>query len=180
VADDALLWSVPRSELAASAARVAKGGDRARLIWAPLLVDEDLDAAVAAPPGEAGYVVLNSRPETRRAWGVDEARTAEIRRGLVAGERVAGLVPEAALRDVLLPLGAIDEARALYASVGAAGVAVAAGSVDAVAPRVAWARAVRRYRSRGKTSVASVSIVRSDVSSSRPGMSDRSTRPRSR
>ena len=141
VADDVLLWSVPRSELASSAAGVAAGGG-AGLIWAPLLVDEDLDAAVAAPPGEAGYVVLNSRPETRRAWGVDDALAAEVRRGLVAGERVEGLVPEAALRDVLVSLAARDEARELYGSVGARGIAVAAPTLGAVAPRVAWARDV--------------------------------------
>jgi hypothetical protein len=63
-------------------------------------------------------------------------------RGLVAGERVEGLVPEAALRDVLLPMGVRDEARELYASTGARGVAVAAPTLDAIAPRVAWARAV--------------------------------------
>ncbi|WP_028063973.1 LLM class flavin-dependent oxidoreductase [Solirubrobacter soli] len=173
VADDVLLWAVPRSELAWAAGlarrgdpRVAAGGDAAgapggdlraaagaagageprvaasggaaapRVIWAPLLVNGD------ATPHAAAYAALNSRPATRRAWGLDEGRVDEIRRGLVAGEAVERLVPEAVLRDVIVRADAAAEAAALARGIGADAIAVPAHSVAEVAPRVAWARAV--------------------------------------
>jgi alkanesulfonate monooxygenase SsuD/methylene tetrahydromethanopterin reductase-like flavin-dependent oxidoreductase (luciferase family) len=142
VADDVLLWAVPRSELQQTAAIVREGSPA--LIWAPLLVDSDL-----APPA-AAYAALNSRPATRRAWGLGEVQVDAIRRGLVAGEPVARLVPEAVLRDVIVRLDGPDEAVELARGVAADGIAVPAHSVAEVAPRVEWARAVLASAQGGK------------------------------
>lgn len=147
VADQVLLWAVPRSELEQSAALVREAAtgrpQPPSLVWAPLLVDGDRWDAVA-PPHAAAYAVLNSRADTRRAWGLDERSLAEIRRGLVAGEPVAQLVPAVALQDVIVPLGARDEAQALVRSLGAKDIAVPLASAAEVAPRVEWARSILR------------------------------------
>lgn len=164
VADHALLWAVPRSELASSAALVAEGAaaraERPALIWAPLLVEGD-DWDAVDPPHAAAYAALNSRPATRRAWGLDETRVGEIRRGLVAGEPVERLVPEVVLRDVIIPTGARDEAALLARSIAADAIAVPAYDVAQVAPRVAWARDVLSSTAEGREDLAAERLERS-------------------
>jgi alkanesulfonate monooxygenase SsuD/methylene tetrahydromethanopterin reductase-like flavin-dependent oxidoreductase (luciferase family) len=145
LADDVLLWAVPRSELARSRSLVDAGAsERERpptLTWTPLLVDPG-EWERAATQHSAAYAVLNSRTETRRRWGLDERGERELRHAVVAGEPLDGLVPDAALQDVLVALEDPDDAADLAQSIRADGIAVPAASADQIALRVPWAARV--------------------------------------
>lgn len=148
VADRALLWAIPEPDLDRSAGIVAAGAaerpieDRPRLVWAPLVDTGDgPDHELAAL---AAYSVLNSRPELHRSWGLDPVAVARLRDKVVAdgAASAAGLLPEAALDDVVLgdarPAVVADRARLL----GANSIAVPAWDLRRVSADVAWARAV--------------------------------------
>lgn len=143
VADRALLWAVPISELERSAQLIRAGAvDRddgpPTIVWSPI-VDHDGSARRSL-----AYAVLNSRRSARQRWGVDEALAATIAEVAVRDGNAAAseLVPAAAADDfVLVPgdiAGAADTARRL----GVRALAVRASSPDGVAAAVAWADAV--------------------------------------
>ena len=140
VADAALLWALPARELpgAVSTVRAAANGRPAppEIIWAPL-VDHTGDAR-----DQTAYAVVNSSPESHRAWGLDAHDVAQIRRVAVGeGNRAASrLVPEHVADEFVLAGNDPITAGAIIARIGAAGVAVRADSAHAVAARVAWAR----------------------------------------
>lgn len=144
VADNVLLWAVPRSELASSRALIDTGAAGRELppslTWTPLLVDAGAWAS-AGSQHSAAYAALNSRLETRRAWGLDEPREAELRRAVVAGDPLDGLLPDAALQDVLVSLDDRDGSIELARSIRAQSIAVPAASIADVERRVPWARA---------------------------------------
>ena len=93
-------------------------------------------------PHSVAYAAINSRASTRRRWGLDQEAAERIRRAVVAGESVAGLVPRQAIEDIVQPLDAQDEAAALVRSLGADGIAVPAAGEDEVVRLVGWARDV--------------------------------------
>jgi 5,10-methylenetetrahydromethanopterin reductase len=148
-ADRALLWAVPQSDLARSAAVIAAGaaagreaeGDQPERIWAPMVRygghSRDRLLSIAA------YSVLNSRPELQSRWGLSPSDVARLRAVLVGGGAAAAqsLVPPAALNDLIIddpdPRSIGDQASKL----GATSIAVPAFSIEDVPARVAWARA---------------------------------------
>lgn len=145
IADDVLLWAVPRSELRQNRNLIEQGASEREVpptvTWAPLLVGAGTWDSASAQHS-AAYAALNSRRETRRGWGLDESLEDRIRRAVVAGESTRGLLPDAALEDVLVPLDDIDSSVALAQSFGAQRIAVPAADADEVRERVRWARAV--------------------------------------
>jgi 5,10-methylenetetrahydromethanopterin reductase len=154
-ADRAMLWAVPNSDMERSAAAVEAGaqagreapGPRPELVWAPLVDyggrSRERVHAIAA------YSVLNSRPEVQARWGLDRSTLACLRHLLVGGGSAAAqdLVPPAALDDLIIqnpdPVRVGEHA----AQIGATSLALPAFSVEEVADRVAWARAVLASRS---------------------------------
>jgi alkanesulfonate monooxygenase SsuD/methylene tetrahydromethanopterin reductase-like flavin-dependent oxidoreductase (luciferase family) len=148
VADEALLWAVPGTELARTVDLVHQGSARrrpelpgVRITWAPLV--ERGKASRALLRRASAYAVLNNRGETRERWGVGDDMVARVRQLLLAGDTDAAerLIPDAvagdlsASRDVTT---AADVAR----QIGATGIALAAIDVDEVEEQVAWARSV--------------------------------------
>jgi 5,10-methylenetetrahydromethanopterin reductase len=146
VADRALLWAVPRSELARSASEIAHGArDRQtapELVWAPLI--DHGGASRERVRNIAAYSVLNSRAEVRRRWGLGSLEVASLRELLVGGGAgaAADLVPVAALEDLVVsdpdPRHVAEIARGL----GATSLALPAFSIAELPERVAWARQV--------------------------------------
>jgi hypothetical protein len=155
VADRALLWAVPRSELARSADIVRKAaGDRSEppeIVWAPL-VDHG-GASRERVSSIAAYSVLNSRAEVQARWGLGAADVSRLRDLLVGGGAgaAADLVPAAALEDLIVsdpePLGVGTLAR----SIGATSLALPAFSIEELPQRVAWARQVLAAAARAST-----------------------------
>lgn len=149
VADRALLWAIPSSELAWSIeqieAGVAAGRDsdapRPELVWTPL-VDHD-SASRQYVRSTAAYSVLNSRRVVREAWGLDQEATERLRAKLVGGGAAAAadLVPPKAIEDLILPPDA-DALGARAAQLGVTGIAVPAFDTETVGRRIAWARSV--------------------------------------
>jgi len=145
-ADRVLLWAIPRSDLARSAAVVAGGaleaGRRPELVWAPL-VDHG-GASQERLSTIAAYSVLNSHASLHARWALDRATLHELRNRLVSGGAAAAqqLVPEAALEDLIFS----DPSPAALASsltdLGATSLAIPAFTIEEVPERVAWARAV--------------------------------------
>jgi 5,10-methylenetetrahydromethanopterin reductase len=149
VADRAMLWAVPDSELERSIAQVAAGAESRpdaatpapEIVWAPLVEhdDESRRQVIAI----AAYSVLNSRRELRERWGIAPAQVTQLRRALVAGgaANAATFVPAEAVEDlVTAPDPIAVGARA--ASIGAASIALPAFDIETVGARVAWAREV--------------------------------------
>jgi 5,10-methylenetetrahydromethanopterin reductase len=148
VADEALLWAVPRSELARTVDLVHQGSVRRRpelagvsITWAPL-VERD-SASRALVRRAAAYAVLNNRDETRERWGVGPDLVARIRKLLLAGDTDAAerLVPDAVAADLSVSRD-VNTAAGVAAGMGAAGIALAAVDVGEVEKQVAWARSV--------------------------------------
>jgi 5,10-methylenetetrahydromethanopterin reductase len=148
--DDALVWAVPMSDLersvgvierAAAASRSAPGA-RPRIIWAPLVVHDDMSAARIATI--AAYSVLNSSRALHQRWGLDASALAEIRALLVASGAAAArhLVPDAALHDLIVTDSAAPSVAAVVRRIGATAIAVPAFDIASVPDRVAWARSV--------------------------------------
>jgi alkanesulfonate monooxygenase SsuD/methylene tetrahydromethanopterin reductase-like flavin-dependent oxidoreductase (luciferase family) len=155
VADQVLLWGVPKSDLERSvdvvnvaAAERPYGASRPpEIIWAPLVVAgaEDLPAAGAM----AAYAVLSSYPFLHRRWGLSAEDVAGLRRRVVSTgpASAADLLPGAAVEDLVSVATTADEAAvvesaALLEHLGIGSVAVPVPGPAQVAPLVAWARAV--------------------------------------
>jgi 5,10-methylenetetrahydromethanopterin reductase len=148
VADEALLWAVPRSELARTVDLVHQGSARrgpelpdVNITWAPLV--ERSAASRALLRRASAYAVLNNRDETRERWGVGDDLVVRARQLLLAGDtdKAERLIPDAVAEDLSTPqdvTSAAEEAR----KTGAAGIALAATNVDEVEEQVAWARSV--------------------------------------
>ena len=163
VADEVLLWAVPKSDLDQSIAAVRQGyesrtgsaqegaGDTAApsladrpfpgLIWAPIVRGAGPSEVLLSRAGT--YAVLNNSAAVRGSWGVPPGDVDRIRELLVAGRArdAASLVPEAVFDDLAID-GDLDEAAAIAARAGATGIAVAATELDAVTDQVQWARRV--------------------------------------
>jgi 5,10-methylenetetrahydromethanopterin reductase len=147
-ADEALLWAVPRSELARTVDLVHEGSARrppglpdVSITWAPL-VDWG-GASRALLRRAAAYAVLNNRAATRERWGVTGALAARVRQLLVAGDTDAAerLIPDAVVDDLSIPRD-VSAAAEVASSTGAAGIALAATDAGGVGEQVAWARSV--------------------------------------
>jgi 5,10-methylenetetrahydromethanopterin reductase len=148
VADDALLWAVPRSELERTVGLVAGGaGDRpaglppVNLIWAPLAEHDPASRDLLRRA--AAYAVLNNRAEVRQRWGVSAASVARVRHLLVAGDTAAAEneVPGSVLEDLRTD-DDVHAAGAVAAKIGATGIAVAITDLNSIGDRVSWARRV--------------------------------------
>ncbi len=148
VADEALLWAVPRSELARTVDLVHQGSARrspglsaVSVTWAPLV--ERGRASRALLRRASAYAVLNNRHETRERWGVQDDLVARVRQLLLAGDTDAAerLIPDAVAGDLLAPRDIATAAR-LARQIGAGGIALAVVDVDEVEEQVAWARSV--------------------------------------
>ncbi len=149
VADGALLWAIPASDVERSARLVQEATSERRapaarpeIVWAPL-VDHGAGER-ARVQSIAAYSVLNSSPELHRRWGLDRGALSRLRAGLVSGGAgaVADLVPATALEDLVLADPDPAVAAKTAAAIGAKGIALPAFALDNVGDRVAWARAV--------------------------------------
>lgn len=147
VADSALLWAIPGSDLercvglirGAAAAAGRPGPD---LVWAPLLVRSDADHERARTI--AAYGILNAGTERRAAWQVSDALVHEVRGRLIAGGAAAAaeLVPERVVADVAV-LDPDPAALAVRAQmIGAHRIAVPAYAVGEVADQVSFAAGI--------------------------------------
>ncbi len=146
VADDALLWAIPQSDLARSVsvitdAAAAAGRPAPRLVWAPLVTHTDADLERAR--SIAAYGILNASAALRATWSVDDDLVDEVRRRLVAGGAAAAseLVPDQVLRDVAVE-PATAAMRARVAELGVGAMAIPAHTIDEVGERVAFARSL--------------------------------------
>ncbi len=145
-ADEVLLWAIPRSDLARSAAVVAAGAlvtaRRPELIWAPLVdhggPSRDRLRTIAA------YSVLNSQAGLHARWGLSPDTLRHMRDQLVGGGAAAAqsLVPQVALDDLIFADASPELIGMHAADLGATSLAVPAFSIDEVGARVAWARQV--------------------------------------
>jgi alkanesulfonate monooxygenase SsuD/methylene tetrahydromethanopterin reductase-like flavin-dependent oxidoreductase (luciferase family) len=147
-ADEALLWAVPRSELARTVGLVRQGSARRQtelpdvsITWAPLV--ERGKASRALLRRAAAYAVLNNRAETRERWGVGDDLTSRVRQLLLAGDtdEAERLVPDAVAEDLSIPQD-VATAAEVARNIGAAGITLAAVDVDEVGEQVAWARSI--------------------------------------
>jgi 5,10-methylenetetrahydromethanopterin reductase len=148
VADEALLWAVPGSELARTVDLLHQGSARRRpelpgvsITWAPL-VDRG-KASRALLRRASAYAVLNNRAETRERWGVGDELVVRVRQLLVAGDTDTAerLIPDAVAEDLSTPRD-VAAAAEVARKIGASGVALAAIDVDEVEEQAAWARSV--------------------------------------
>ena len=148
VADEALLWAVPRSELARTVDLVHQGSARRRpelpavsTTWAPLV--ERGKASRALLRRASAYAVLNNRDVTRERWGIGDSLVAQVRQLLLAGDtdEAERLIPDAVAEDLSIPRD-VASAAGVARKIGAAGMALAAIDVDEVDEQVAWARSV--------------------------------------
>ena len=147
-ADEALLWAVPRSELARTVGLVRQGSARRQtelpdvsITWAPLV--ERGKASRALLRRAAAYAVLNNRAETRERWGVGDDLTSRVRQLLLAGDtdEAERLIPDAVAEDLSIPQD-VATAAEVARNIGAAGITLAAVDVDEVGEQVAWARSI--------------------------------------
>jgi alkanesulfonate monooxygenase SsuD/methylene tetrahydromethanopterin reductase-like flavin-dependent oxidoreductase (luciferase family) len=148
VADEALLWAVPGSELARTVDLVHQGSACRRpelpgvgITWAPLV--ERGKASRALLRRASAYAVLNNRAETRERWGAGDDLVVRVRQLLLAGDTDAAerLIPDAVAGDLSTPLD-VTAAAEVARQIGASGIALAAIEVDEVEEQVAWARSV--------------------------------------
>jgi 5,10-methylenetetrahydromethanopterin reductase len=145
VADRALLWAVPRSDLQRSASVIAAGAagrSAPRLVWAPLVDfggrSRERVRTIAA------YSVLNSSSALHERWGLDGATLDMLRSKLVAGGARAAseLVPAAALEDLVVADPTPSSVRQTALAIGATSLALPAFDVAELPERIAWARQV--------------------------------------
>jgi alkanesulfonate monooxygenase SsuD/methylene tetrahydromethanopterin reductase-like flavin-dependent oxidoreductase (luciferase family) len=146
VADGALLWAIPSSDLDRSISVVRAGAREhsPQLVWAPLVVHGESDRARVRVI--AAYGIVNASPELRTRWGVDDALVADVRAALVGGGATAAahLVPTHVVDDVADPDPSPARHGVVATRIGAQHLAVPAYTVADVAERVEWARAVLR------------------------------------
>ena len=143
--DDVLLWAIPDSDLERSIAVITHGARHRstppRLIWAPLVRhDERHESSLLHV---AVYASLNTAPQIRAGWGLDETLVAAIRSALVSGETSAAtqLVPEAAIDDLLVS-GDTAALASRASSLGISAIATPGFAVDALAAQLEWAAEV--------------------------------------
>jgi 5,10-methylenetetrahydromethanopterin reductase len=148
VADDALLWAVPSSELTRTVDVVHEGRDRrppelpdVSITWAPLV--ESGPSSRGLLRRAAAYAVLNNREETRERWGVGDDLVSRVRQLLLAGDTDAAerLIPDAVAEDLSAPRD-VTAAANVASEIGASGIALAAINVEEVEEQVSWARSV--------------------------------------
>ena len=148
VADEALLWAVPRSELARTVDLVRQGSARrpteladVNITWAPLV--ERGSASRALLRRAAAYAVLNNRAETRERWGVGDDLTSRVRQLLLAGDtdEAERIIPDAVAEDLSIPQD-VATAAEVARNIGAAGITLAAVDIGEVGEQVTWARSV--------------------------------------
>jgi 5,10-methylenetetrahydromethanopterin reductase len=147
VADAALLWAIPSSDLERTAAVIRSAAGDARrpapsLIWAPLIVRNEEDLVRARTI--AAYGILNASAAVRSAWGVEASLVAEVRSALVAGGAAAAvsLVPERVVADVAMIDPTVEVLARRAAAIGASAMAVPAYATREVADQVSEAREV--------------------------------------
>jgi 5,10-methylenetetrahydromethanopterin reductase len=150
VADRALLWAVPQSELERTVGLVRRGaadgrtadGPSPSFVWAPLVPHDE--ATMDRIRGMAAYAVLNSPPGRKAAWGLSEERVAEIRRVLVGGGALAAadLIPAAALDDLVQPDPSADRVGRHAGRLGMTGIGLPIHELGSIGSRVEWARRV--------------------------------------
>jgi hypothetical protein len=148
-----LLWAIPQSDLARSAALIASGSLTAKaksasmscapeMVWAPLV-----DHGGASPQRVrtiAAYSVLNSHPSVHARWGLTPETLTRLRQLLVGGGASAAqdLVPAQVLDDLIVSDSSPAAVARVAASIGATSLAVPAFSIAEVEARVTWARLV--------------------------------------
>jgi 5,10-methylenetetrahydromethanopterin reductase len=146
VADEALLWAVPRSELDRTVGLVASGVSSrgsdlpaVRLTWAPLVEH----ASAGLLRRAATYAILNNRAEVRERWGVSPELVAQVRQLLVAGDTATAekVTPDAVIDDLAIDADPVA-AGAIAARIGATSIALPATDPATVGDQVAWARRV--------------------------------------
>jgi riboflavin biosynthesis pyrimidine reductase len=148
-ADRALLWAVPSSDLARSAALISAGardrqlnGQRPEVVWAPL-VDHGGQSRQRVQT-IAAYSVLNSQKDIQARWGLDQSTIARLREVLVGGGAAAAqnMVPVSALDDLIIQDPSPTRIGTVAKQLGATSIAVPAFSIEEIQERVAWARKV--------------------------------------
>jgi len=146
-ADRALLWAVPTSDLARSAAVIAESAQAAarpqpEVVWAPL-VDHGGQSRQRVQT-IAAYSVLNSGKDLQARWGLDRSMIDRLREVLVGGGAAAAqnLVPAAALDDLIIQDPSPERLKATARQLGATSMALPAFTTDEVTARVKWAREV--------------------------------------
>jgi len=146
-ADRALLWAVPTSDLARSAAVIAESAQAAarpqpEVVWAPL-VDHGGQSRQRVQT-IAAYSVLNSGKDLQARWGLDRSMIDRLREILVGGGAAAAqnLVPAAALDDLIIRDPSPERLKAMARQLGASSIALPAFTTDEVRERVKWAREV--------------------------------------
>jgi 5,10-methylenetetrahydromethanopterin reductase len=157
VADDVLLWAVPKSDLERSVRTVSEGYESAlpddladqgggtrpfpRLVWAPMVNHGPSSEKLLSRA--ATYAVLNNSAQLRQQWGVDPGAVDHIRELLVAGhiDAAAARVPTAVVDDLAADADP-QRSGAVAARIGATSVAVAATELGQVGERVLWGREV--------------------------------------
>jgi 5,10-methylenetetrahydromethanopterin reductase len=148
VADEALLWAVPQSELDRTVGLVAAGAlgrptalPAVELTWAPLVEHDDASAVLIRRA--ATYAVLNNRAAVRERWGVSPELVARVRKLLVAGDTATAEkeIPDAVIEDLATDADPVA-AGAIAARIGATSIALPATDTATVADRVAWAERV--------------------------------------
>jgi len=148
VADEALLWAVPGSELARTVDQVHQGSARrlpelpaVSITWAPLVELGSTSRALLRRA--SAYAVLNNRDETRERWGAGDDLVVRVRQLLLAGDTDAAerLIPDAVAADLSTSRDVTTAARAAK-EIGASGIALAVTDIGEVEEQVGWARSV--------------------------------------
>jgi alkanesulfonate monooxygenase SsuD/methylene tetrahydromethanopterin reductase-like flavin-dependent oxidoreductase (luciferase family) len=148
VADEALLWAVPGSELARTVDLVHQGSARrgpelaaVSITWAPLVELGKTSGTLLRRA--AAYAVLNNGDQARERWGVGDDVVVRVRQLLLAGETDAAerLIPDAVAADLSASTD-VTTAAGVARGIGASGIALAATDIGEVGEQVAWARSV--------------------------------------
>ena len=145
-ADRALLWSIPDSDLQRSAQLIREGaaGRSVDVAWAPLVAhDESTRASIL---NAAVYASINTAAAVRETWGLGAERVEAIRTALVGGgtEAAIGLVPDAALADLVVDDPALDVVAERGRAIGATSMVVPCYDPGTVGAHIEWARSVEQ------------------------------------
>jgi 5,10-methylenetetrahydromethanopterin reductase len=143
--DDILLWAIPDSDLERSIDVIKRGArhrsSQPRLIWAPLVRHDARHESSLLHV--AVYASLNTSPQIRAEWGLDETLVSAIRSALVSGGTTAAieLVPDAALEDLLVERD-IATLAARANSLGISAIATPGFATDTLQDQLMWAAEV--------------------------------------
>ncbi|HYU20305.1 MAG TPA: LLM class flavin-dependent oxidoreductase [Chloroflexota bacterium] len=149
-ADRALLWAVPQSDLDRTVERIRAGaregraapGEQPEIVWAPLVLN---DASVEGRVRRTTvYAALNSAPEVRRRWGLDDQRVESIRTKMVqaSAEAAADEVPDAALDDLIFRDPDPSSIASAGRAIGATSIAIPGFDTATLSARIGWAKQV--------------------------------------